>query len=36
MWSEFVEFFGTSNPNMFDTDDEYDVLDQSRIQDENQ
>ena len=23
MWSEFIEFFGSGDPNMFDTDDEF-------------
>lgn len=23
MWSELIEFFGSGDPNMFDTDDEY-------------
>jgi hypothetical protein len=24
MWGDFLEFFGSGDPNMFDTDDEFD------------
>jgi hypothetical protein len=27
MWSEFLEFFGSGDPNMFDTDDEFEEPD---------
>lgn len=30
MWSEFLEYFGSGDPDMFDTDDEFDQAEENQ------